>query len=178
MYPASDQPIRSNRSQVEDDLASFWAGTQFRVVREITLASEAEYVIRFDRAVDVVIRGFTMSVTSGEVRCEVYRGPTFGGTFSDIIPVLPKNGLASRPEPIYQTQSTVTGGGTISGGTLYDVLDVKTANSTAQSSTIRQNDENMVGAPGGSSGGYKFSNPSNSSSTCIFTMWWEELPNP
>ena len=176
MYPSSQPGNRNNRSKVENDLASFWAGTQFRTFKEITLAPSGVYVVRMVRPVDLVIRGFAMHVNTGEMRCEIYRAATFSGTFADTLAVIPKCEFIDVPSPTYQTQCTLTGGGNISGGTLYDLMHVKTAGASGQASTVEDSNENLIGAPSGSVGGYKFSNPGNSSATCIFSMWWEELP--
>lgn len=68
------------------------------------------------------------------------------------------------------------GGGSATGGTLYDLMHVKTAGATGQAATVGDESENQLGVPSGTIGAYKFSNPGNSSATCIFAMWWEELP--
>jgi len=177
MYPSSQAGHRFDRVQVDADEASFWAGTQFRAFREITLAAGGAYVIKMTRPVDIVIRGFSMHVNTGEVRCEIYRGATLSGSFSDAIQIIPKNEFSDNPAPAYQTQCSLTGGGAISGGTLYDLMHVKTAGASGQASTAQDSDDNLIGAPAGSIGGYKFTNPGNSSATAIFAMWWEELPS-
>lgn len=114
MYPSSVLGQRSNRYKVENELGSFWAGTQFRAFKEITLAAAGTYVLKMTRPVDIVIRGFAMHV--------------------------------------------------------------KTAGASGQASTVQDSDENLIGAPANSVGGYKFLNPGNSTGTCIFSIWWEELP--
>lgn len=176
MYPSTVLGQRSNRYKVESELGSFWAGTQFRAFKEITLAAAGTYVLKMMRPVDIVIRGFAMHVNTGEMRCEIYRGATFSGTFSDTIQVIPKCEFLDLPTPIYQPQSTIVGGGSISGGTLFDLMHVKTAGASGQASTVQDSDENLIGAPANSVGGYKFLNPGNSTGTCIFSIWWEELP--
>lgn len=176
MYPSSKSGSRFDRVKVENDLASFWAGTQFRAFKEITLAPGGVYVVKMVRPVDIVIRGFEMHVNTGEMRCDIYRAATFSGTFGDTLQIIPKNEFADNPPPAYQTQCALTGGGNISGGTLYDLMHVKTSGASGQASTVQDSNENLIGAPAGSVGGYRFSNPGNASATCIFAMWWEELP--
>lgn len=66
--------------------------------------------------------------------------------------------------------------GSFYAGTLYDLMHVKTAGASGQAATIGNEMESQLGAPAGSTGIYSFSNPGNSSATCIFMMWWEELP--
>lgn len=50
------------------------------------------------------------------------------------------------------------------------------AGTTAQASTVGASNMDQLGAPSGSIGYYKFSNPGNSTATAIFTIHWEELP--
>lgn len=178
MYPSSQQEQRNNRAKVDSELASFYSGTQFRTFKEITLAPGAVYVMKMSRAVDLVIRGFQMQVNSGEMRCDIYRGATFSGTFADSLLIIPKCEFANLPIPIYATKCAIVGGGDISGGTLYDLMHVKTAGATGQAATVGRENQNSLGAPAGSIGGYRFSNPGNASATAIFSMWWEELPAP
>lgn len=90
MYPSSIAGFRSNRVKVENDLASFWAGTQFRAFKEITLAPAGVYVVKMVRPVDIVIRGFSMHVNTGEMRCDIYRAATLSGTFGDTLQIIPK----------------------------------------------------------------------------------------
>lgn len=67
-YPATKQSARSDRAAVDSELASFYAGTQFRTFKEITLASGASLVVKMIRPVDLVLRKFAMHVNEGEVR--------------------------------------------------------------------------------------------------------------
>ena len=169
-YPATKQSARSDRAAVDSELASFYAGTQFRTFKEITLASGASLVVKMVRPVDLVLRKFAMRVNEGEMRCEIYRGATPGGTWSGTLPIIPKCEASIRPLPLYASQCTLT-----SGGELYDLMHVKTAGASGQSSTVGDEMSDTLGIPKDSVGIYKFTNPGNSSATCIFTMWWEEV---
>lgn len=176
MYPSSEPGNRNNRVKVDSELGSFYAGTQFRTFKEITLAVGATYVIKMVRPLDIIIRGFTMHIDSGDVRCDIYRNATPSGVFGDTLPVLGKCEFADNPLPHYVPQCTLTGGGTFTGGTLYDLMKVKTANASGQASTVDDSMVSQLGAPAGSTGIYKFTNLGNETTTCIFSMWWEELP--
>lgn len=177
MYPSSIPGQRFLRTKVDNEPASFYAGTQFRTFKEITLAAGASLVVRMLRPIDVVIRNFAMHVNSGEMRCEIYRGatPSTNGWVSDV-PVIPKCEFTDNPPPIYAAQCSLSSGGTFTGGTLYDLMHVKTAGATGQASTVGDSMDSQIGAPSGSVGIYKFSNPGNSAAVAVFTMWWEELP--
>lgn len=174
-YPATKQSARSDRADVDSELASFYAGTQFRTFKEITLASGASLVVKMVRPVDLVLRKFAMRVNEGEMRCEIYRGATPGSMWSGTLPIIPKCEAAVRPLPLYQSQCTLTSGGTFTGGELYDLMHVKTAGASGQSSTVGDEMSDTLGIPKDSVGIYKFTNPGNASATCIFAMWWEEV---
>lgn len=132
-------------------------------------------VLKLDRACDIIIRGFGLELIAGDLKAEIFSGATPVGSFSETVTIFPKNISSNLPTPIYKTQAVMTTGGTISGGTVIDVLIVKTGNATGQVTSIGGKIEDQYGAPAGT--GYcKISNPGNSDATAIFKMWWEELP--
>lgn len=176
MYPSSLPGNRNNRVKVDSELGSFYAGTQFRTFKEITLGVGASVNIKMVRPIDIIIRGFTMHVNSGNLRCEIYRNATLGGVWNSPLPVIGKCEFSDNPLPIYTPQCALTSGGSFTGGILYDLMDVKTANATGQASTIGDSMESQLGAPAGSTGIYKFMNTGLGDASGIFTMWWEELP--
>lgn len=176
MYPSSLPGNRNARTKVDNELGSFYSGTQFRTFKEITLAASATLNVKMERPVDIIIRGFQMSVNTGEMRCEIYRGATLGGTWSSALPIIGKCEFSDNPLPLYVPQCTLLSGGSFTGGTLYDLMHVKTAGATGQAATVGEEMNDQLGAPSGSTGVYSFSNPGNTSATCIFKMWWEELP--
>lgn len=167
--------VPSDRAKVDPELASFHAGTQARAFREISLAAAGALYVRMVRPVDIVLRRFSLFVNSGELRCEIYRGATPAGVWSENILVIPKCETSMRPAPIYVPKSTLNAGGSFSGGTLYDVIHVKTAGGSGQQLTVGNSSDDVLGAPAGT-GYYKFSNPGNSAAAGIFSLWWEELP--
>lgn len=175
MYPSSLPDEGFNRTKVDPELASFHAGTQARAFREISLAAGASLYVRMARPVDIIIRRFNLYVNSGEIRCEIYRGATAAGVWSESIPVIPKCETNERPLPHYVPQIKLTAGGTFSGGTLYDLIHVKTSGGGGNQGTVGNSSDDVLGAPAGS-GWYKFSNPGAQAATGIFSLWWEELP--
>lgn len=176
MYPSSEPGNRNNRVKVDSELGSFYAGTQFRTFKEITLAAGETYVVKMVRPIDIIIRSFQMNIDSGDVRCDIYRNATPTGSYGDTLPVLGKCEFSDNPLPHYAAQCTVTGGGSFTGGTLYDLMKVRAANANGHASTVGGLMNSQLGAPANSTGIYKFTNTGNSTATCIFSMWWEELP--
>lgn len=145
MYPASIYEAPFSRVKTDDQLASFFAGTQARSFRELSLVAGASLYVRMVRPVDVILRKFGLFVNAG------------------------------RPTPLYVPQSHLEAGGSFTGGTLYDVIHVKTAGGTGQQSTVGGNRDDILGAPAGTAY-YKFSNPGSGTATGIFTISWDELP--
>lgn len=127
MYPSSIPDVMSNRIKVDAELAAFFAGTQARTFRELSIGAGLSLYVRMVRPVDVILRRFGLFVNAGELRCEIYRGATPAGVWSENLPVFAVNEMSNRPAPLYVPQSHLEAGGTFSGGTLYDVIDVKTA---------------------------------------------------
>lgn len=178
MWPSSEKELRNDRAQTDSELASFYAGTQFRFVRKITLAAGASLVLRLTRTVPIIIRGFDLKVTAGQLQLDVLGNPTVGGTWVADAPIQAKNGTGRVPAG-YSTACLLASGGTAvaNGSTvLIDALDLLTAGATAQASTIGENVADVYGAPVGA-GYYKFTNPGNTDAKGILRMWWEELPD-
>lgn len=176
MWPSSIPSEKYSRIKTDSDQAAFWIGTQFRAFKEITLASGASLYLKMERPCNIVIRGFSMSVNAGEMRCEIYRNASLSGTWNSSLLVIPKRELSGSELPSYSAQCSISSGGAFSGGTLYDLMHVKTSGNSQQGSTVGGEMNNQLAAPGGSVGCYKFTNPGNSSATAIFSLWWEELP--
>lgn len=175
MYPSSIHENRADRTNVDSELASFFAGTQARTFYELSIGAGLSIYVRMQRPVDVIIRSFKLSVNAGEIRCEIYRGATPAGVWTTELPVISKNETDSRPLPLYVPKVSLQTGGTFTGGTLYDVLDILTAGATAQQLTVGGEGQSDLGAPANSVGYYKFTNPGSGTSKGIFTTWWEEL---
>jgi len=169
MYPSSIKQFRQSRTDVTSELSSFYSGTQFRVFKEISLAADASLVLKLERTCDIIIRGFSLDLTDGELKAEIYNGSTPSGSFSEVVPIFSKNNSANLPLPVYKTQAVMTTGGTIANGTLIDVLRVKTSNTKGQIASIGGTIEDQYGAPAGTAF-YKISNPGNSTAMGIFKM--------
>lgn len=103
MYPSSQPGNRNNRVKVDSELGSFYAGTQFRTFKEITLAPAGVLNLKMVRPVDIIIRGFSMHVNNGEMRCEIYRGATPGGTWNGAVPIIGKCEFTDNPLPLYSS---------------------------------------------------------------------------
>lgn len=174
MYPSSRVDFPQSRLAVDNDSASFFAGTSFRAFLELNLAAGASQVVKFDRTCDVIIRKFGVTLTAGELRGEIWSGATPAGSWSNFS-VIPRNLMSRRPLPLYTTKGTLSTGGTISGGTMIDLLLIKTSGASGQTSTVSGIGADEYATAAGT-GYYKFTNTGNSAATGVFVLMWDELP--
>lgn len=114
----------------------FYSGRQFRVFKELNIATATTLVIRAVVPVNIILFSLEVEIEDGWLRVGTYAGGTPGGTFADTLLTLPANTMTTRPTPIYTPQTILASGGTHSGGTELDVIRLKTANSTGNAMTV------------------------------------------
>jgi len=175
---------KNNRAFTDSELSSFYDGRQFRIVQALSVVSGTPYNVKLSRGVDMIMRGFTIEVTSGEIVCNVWRNPTISGTFSDSITVIPKNESSARPSPYYETHVKFEGGtaNTFTGGSFRDLIDIKATGSSGGGgggggvgSTTAGARNDGRGCPANSWDIFSFTNPVSGTAIGILSMWWEEL---
>lgn len=159
------------RIRVDVGEPSFFDGRQFRTFKRFDIALSAVYVIKAVVPVNVILYGLDLNLVSGEIRLETMAGGTEGGTFSETLPIFPRNTMTERPTPIYTPTVVLTAAGTHTGGTTLDELWVKTADNSNFRSSVGQapGDERGVGP-----GTYYFRLNGIAASTGIFKARWEE----
>lgn len=144
-------PDTHERLRVDVGQTGFWLGREFRSFYELNaVAAETTINLRFVCPVEFILWQQTLSLDSGGRRIEVRTGATSGGTWTNL-PTIGRNRMPSRPSPYYSGQAQLSVGGTFTGGTVVEVIRLRTADNqgAASSSTIgaRQNDER--GLPAG-----------------------------
>lgn len=169
-------PEGYQRLRVDGSETSFFLGESFRTFYDYSLATSASTTIQFSRATNVIIQSISLTCDGGSVKLEVYRDPTPAGTFNVALPIIPKNEMSSIPSPEYVSQSTLLTGGTISGGTLRDILRIVAPTATAQSFTAGSSEESKRGVLEDTVGYYRITNLGNSTVTGILRIEWEERP--
>lgn len=162
-----DGPNR--RLRVDDGQTGFFAGREFRMYREFSPAVVIKAVV----PINVILWDISISLTAGEARIETVAGGTEGGSFSETIPIFPRNTMSERPTPIYTPQVVLTAGGTHTGGTVLDVLLNKTGDNAnfAASVGAASSDERGIGA-----GTYYFRVTTTGTTAGIIKARWEERP--
>lgn len=170
----TDKNKDSRRLRVDVGQTGFFAGRSFRTFKEYTIPTATAVVIQITVPVDIILEGMGIQVDDGHIHLYAYAGDaTPSGSFSNSLPVIGANRMLSRPAPYYTSVVTAADGGSITGGTLLDVLSVKTVNSSNQSTT---QDAAVAGERGLPPGTYyiKLLNTSTGDASVIFKARWEE----
>lgn len=159
------------RIRVDVGEPSFFDGRQFRTFKELNIALGATYVIKAVTTKNIILYGLELSLTSGEVKLSTVVGGNEGGTFSETLPLFPRNTMSERPTPLYTPTTVLTAGGTHTDGTILDLLWVKTADNSnfAASVGVAPGDERGVAA-----GTYYFRLNAVVAATGIFKARFEE----
>lgn len=162
------------RLRVDTSQTSLFTGRQFRTFKEFSIASGATYIIKVNVNVNTILWNAGITVDAGSIKLSTYAGGTPSVTPVDVIPVIPKNTMSSRPTPFYTTQNALVGGtATLTGGVVIDVARVVTAGATAQQITVGLS---QFGERGVGTGEYfwVFNNFGNGTATGVFSAYWEE----
>lgn len=168
---------RYRRLRVDVAQTGFFEGREFRTFREFSIPSGSNLVIRANAAVDTILHELTVTVDEGSLRVTTLVGGTPDGAFGEALPVLPKNNMTERPEPIYTSVNTLQAGGSLTGGTALDVIRVVSSTATSQRTTVGGAVSSERGVAVGTYY-FKLENISSGDCTGVFSGWWEERPLP
>lgn len=167
----------TGRLRVDVAETGFFEGREFRISEELSIAAGATLVYRFTSPVDFILQRESLSIDAGELVFRAYRENqgTAGGTWTTT-PSFPNNLMASAPA--YTRQATIEKDGTFTPGvgeSPAEVIRLRTASSTAQSSTIA----GAAGDQRGLAAGTYYLvivNNGNATTTGTFDLRWEERP--
>jgi hypothetical protein len=145
---------------------------QYFMFHEFSAASAGTEVVKVVITDDTVMNSFSIKVMAGTARVEIVAGGTEGGTFNQTITKFPVNGM-STAAPRSST-TTMTSGGTLTGGTTMDLFLVNTGDNVNQSSGITSGEDFAIGFPAGT---YyiRITNTDNSTTTGLVKALWTEL---
>lgn len=142
----------SGYERVKVDVAqtSFYEGREFRAYYELSEAVGSTLVIKAVVPIDIILTSLAINLDLGQVRLETVVGGTEGGSFASPVPKFGRNNMSVGPnrKEAYVSQVLLTYGGTHSGGTVIDVIRLKTAGNSAQAVSVgaSASDERGVGA--------------------------------
>lgn len=165
------------RLRVDQAQTGFFEGREFRAFAELDIPSGQSLVLRFTSLVDFILFAQNLSVDQGAIRLSAITGGTSSGTWT-ALPVIGKNRMSSRRKyagGYYQSQVTIESGGTVTGGTVVEVVRVVAANSTAQRSTVGGGVADERGLPAGVYH-LKLESIGNGAAKGVYSLFWEERP--
>jgi hypothetical protein len=169
----SDNDGTYSRLRVENGQTGFFAGREFRALYEFSIASGATQVIKVVAPVDTIVQLFMAEIELAELRVELMVGGTEGGTFNTAVPIFKTNTMSTASN--YTGQVTMNVGGTHTGGTLVDLILLKSG--TNQNKAVQQTASDEL--PNGFSAGtfyIKLINTDGATAAGIFRARWEERP--
>lgn len=121
----SDGPYA--RLRVDTGQTSFWAGREFRILYEYSVAAGASVYLKLDTtAVDCIVQILNASIWDGSVRVDATIGGTEGTAFATPLAQRRTNNM-STADFTYTSQVAVQSGGTVTGGTLLEVTELDAA---------------------------------------------------
>jgi hypothetical protein len=175
VYTSDEERFR--RLRVDQGNTGFFEGREFRTFKEFSIDPASTYVLRADWVVNAILHELTTVVDDGHVRISSAVLGTAGGVFGEALPVINKNGMTSKPAPVYLPQNSWVGGGTHTGGTELDVARVLAAVGAGSRTSVGGvlNSERGI-APG--TYYIRLTNLGATTATGVLSAWWEELPIP
>ena len=177
-YVPNGSPFRMTGSQrdtaripVDSGQTGFFERREFRISQELSIPTATPLVIKFSSPVNFILWEQVVVCDANTLKFEAVVGGTPGGTFTPI-PIWGKNRMTEQPE--YAGQITVSSGGTVTGGSVAEVLRIKSANATAQQSSVGLTVSSERGLPAGDY--YLRLTAEGGTATGTISLVWEERP--
>jgi hypothetical protein len=162
-----------DRLKVTVGRSCFFAGRQRSTFYQYSIPTGETRVIKVVAGVDTLVQSFGATLNVAALRVELVSGGTEGGTFGTALPVLQTNTMTTVGE--YTSQVTLAVGGTHSGGTIIDVLDLNAGTPARQAVAASATESEPIGfAPG--TYYIRLVNTDGATATGIFKARWEERP--
>lgn len=161
----------AGRLFVETGNHAFDEGHQFFTFHEFNIDIGATKVIKVVITSDTLMRDFFVDLVVSNLRVEIVAGGTEGGTFGTTLPLMKTNMMAQAPSAA--STSTMTTGGTLTGGTTLDLFLLYAGNNTNQSTRQYGGEQFPVGFPAGT---YyvRMQNTGSAAAIGLFKARWTE----
>lgn len=159
---------------VEDGISAFYQGRQYFAFSEFSIAQAAVGVYKVVLTEDVLMRDFFVALTVSDATVEIVSGGTEGGTFSTPLTIQSTNNMLRAP--VRASTSTMSYGGTLTGGTVLDKFILISGNNLNQAVGQQGGEQFPVGFPPGT---YyvRITNTGSTTATGLFKARWTEDPN-
>lgn len=161
------------RLRVDVGQTGFFAGREFRVLEELSIASGATQVLKIVSPINSILYAFGVELTLSQLRVELVVGGTESGTFNGAIMPLKTNQMTTASN--YASQVTFATGGSHTGGTVIDAFDI-VSGSNENKATVQQVDESQP--LGFSAGTYyiRMHNTDGATANGFLKLRYEERP--
>lgn len=162
------------RLRVDVGQTGFFAGREFLTFHEFSIPSGQSITIRATALNDVYLQKFIVDLWTAELRIEFYAGGTSTGTYNVALPVLRSNTTTGIDET-YTSQTTLDTGGSFTGGTLVDLIQLFAVSNPAKGSAVEGGGDDVLGF---AAGVYhiKLTNINSVNANGVFKARWEERP--
>jgi hypothetical protein len=162
-----------DRLKVSVGRSCFFAGRQRFTFYQYSIASGQSQVIKVVTPVDTIVQQFGATLNIAALRIQLVVGGTEGGTFNTPLPILQTNTMSTAG--IYQSQITMNVGGTHTGGTVVDILELYAGTPARQAVATSATEQEPFGFAAGT---YyiRLVNIDGATATGIFKARWEERP--
>lgn len=159
---------------VEDGNSAFYQGRQYFTFREFSILTAAVGVFKVVLTQDVIMRDFFVQLIVSDATVEIVTGGTEGGSFGTALPISSTNNMLRTP--VRATTSTMSYGGTHTGGTVLDLFLLNSGNNLNQAVGAQGGEQFPTGFPPGT---YyvRITNTGNATATGLFKARWTEDPN-
>lgn len=162
-----------DRLKVTVDRSCFYAGRQHFTFYSFSIPTGQSSVIKVVSPVNAIVQQFGATLNIAALRIELIVGGTEGGTFNTALPILKTNTMTTTSD--YESQMTMNRGGTHTGGTVVDLLELYSGSPARQAVASSATEQEPFGfAPG--TFYIKLTNIDGATATGIFKARWEERP--
>jgi hypothetical protein len=162
-----------SRLKVTVGRSCFFAGRQRSTFYQYSIPTDETRVIKVVTAVNTLLQSFGATLNVAALRIDLVSGGTEGGTFGTELPVLPTNLMTTVGA--YTSQVTLSTGGTHTGGTVLDILELNAGVPARQAIATSATENEPLGfAPG--TYYIRLVNTDGDTATGVFKARWEERP--
>ena len=161
------------RLRVDVGQTGFFAGREFRVLREINILSGATEVLKIVSPINTILYAFGVDLTLSQLRVELVAGGTESGAFNGVITPLKTNQMTTASS--YASQVTFATGGSHTGGTVIDAFDI-VSGSNVNKATVQQVDESQPLGFGAGTYYIRMHNTDGATANGFLKLRYEERP--
>lgn len=161
------------RMRVDVGQTGFFAGREFRSLIALNIASGATQTIKILSPINFILYGFSVELILSQLKVELIEAATPSGTWTSLPAPLATNTMTSASG--YVGQVTLSTGGTITGGLIYDAVDVITG-SNINKAIVQQADEDVPLGFHPNTYYIKMQNTDGAAALGYLKLRWEERP--